>query len=545
MRTTERRETSPESAAARKLSGRGARRAVEHDKPAAADVFLTNHLQPRNGLFVRRHDHVLKEIAQGCLNRPFVLRIHVEVIGNRPLLSDVAVRLRQHHPRGFRVSGARFLELGQRRQARREPCQLPLPGLEALRFPLELDAGGRELRFARGLRMQRCLGRIFRTAQAIGCRGAIPFEPLLLVLQLRRFDEKLPELLGYPLRRLFGMLNRVTERRRNAQGREHLRACGFHVAFEPLDAKAFIGVFPLNPLELVRRELLVLLRLGCGGAAFVQLNTSRLPARFQSGQLFPHLFGSHGERSDLLAGELDLLLPPVDVDFAAVHSFACSRRLRLGLDERNTDAAEIGLGFGNGRRCQNLALAAAGQASPHRLDPLGRFLIAAHEEQFLPVPQLVPEPFVPPRLGRLTFERAELFLQFENDVFEPRQVQLRGLELQLSRPPPRFVLRDPRGFFNQLAPVGGTRAEDHPDLALLDDRVGFGPQAGVHQQFVDVAEAADLAVDQIFALARAIQAARHFDRSRDGRSFVVFVGGSRQRDERATLPREHVARDAT
>ena len=73
-----------------------------------------------------------------------------------------------------------------------------------------------------------------------------------------------------------------------------------------------------------------------------------------------------------------------------------------------------------------------------------------------------------------------------------RQVLLRGLELQLRGAPARLVLRHAGRFFDQLTPIGRPRAEDHPDLALLDDRVGLGAEARVHQQVVDVAQAADL-----------------------------------------------------
>ena len=60
-----------------------------------------------------------------------------------------------------------------------------------------------------------------------------------------------------------------------------------------------------------------------------------------------------------------------------------------------------------------------------------------------------------------------------------------------------LVLRDAGRFFDQLAPVGRTRAENLADLALLDDRVGLDADAGVHQQILHVAQAADLAVDQV------------------------------------------------
>ena len=70
--------------------------------------------------------------------------------------------------------------------------------------------------------------------------------------------------------------------------------------------------------------------------------------------------------------------------------------------------------------------------------------------------------------------------------------------------------------------IGRARAQDQPDLALLDDRVGLGAEARVHQQVVDVPEAAGLTVDQVFALTRAIEPARDLDVARD-RRFEVDV----------------------
>ena len=70
------------------------------------------------------------------------------------------------------------------------------------------------------------------------------------------------------------------------------------------------------------------------------------------------------------------------------------------------------------------------------------------------MPELVAQTAVAARLRRLALERSELLLELEDDVVEPRQVQLRRLELQLGGPAPRLVLRDAGGFFDQLAPIG-------------------------------------------------------------------------------------------
>ena len=141
------------------------------------------------------------------------------------------------------------------------------------------------------------------------------------------------------------------------------------------------------------------------------------------------------------------------------------------------------------------------QTSARRLDGFRQRAIAAGEQHLLPSPHLVAQPRVTARLRGLPLERAALLIELVDDVFEAREVLLRGFELQFRGAPSRLVLRDARGFFDQLAAIGRPRAENHADLALLDDRVGLGAKAGVHQQLVNVLEAAGLPVDQVFALA--------------------------------------------
>ena len=163
-----------------------------------------------------------------------------------------------------------------------------------------------------------------------------------------------------------------------------------------------------------------------------------------------------------------------------------------------------------------------GFAGARLLEPrLGRFdlarerVVLARELHLLPAAQLLAQPLVAPRARRLALQRAALLLDFEDDVVDARQVLLRGLELELGRAAARLVLRDARRFFDQRAPLGRPRRQDLPDLALLDDRVGLDAQPRVHQQVVDVAQPADLAVDQVLALARSIQPPADLDVARD------------------------------
>ena len=62
--------------------------------------------------------------------------------------------------------------------------------------------------------------------------------------------------------------------------------------------------------------------------------------------------------------------------------------------------------------------------------------------------------------------------------------------------------------------VLGRRLQEHVDLALLDDAVGLRAQAGAGEQVADVAEPAGMAVDQVLALAAAVDAAGDVDLGR-------------------------------
>src|SRR5581483_1377384 len=122
-----------------------------------------------------------------------------------------------------------------------------------------------------------------------------------------------------------------------------------------------------------------------------------------------------------------------------------------------------------GRR-ERLALARLGQPRPRRLDRPRELPVLARAQHLLPPPQLGAQLLVPTRPGRLALERAALLLHLEDDVVDAGQVLLGGLKLQLRGPPARPVLRDACSLLDQLAPVGGARAQDDPDLPLLDDR---------------------------------------------------------------------------
>ena len=184
--------------------------------------------------------------------------------------------------------------------------------------------------------------------------------------------------------------------------------------------------------------------------------------------------------------------------------------------------------FGNGGGGDRFTFAHVAQPSPRRVNRLRELSIPAREEHLLPAPQLLVQPLMPSGLCGLAFQAAALLLDFEDDVVDAREVLLRGLELELGGAAAGLVLGDAGRLFDQLPPIGGPRRQDQANLSLLDDCVGLGAQARVHQQLVDVLQATVLAVDQVFTLARSIEPSNQFDITSGGAELLEHVLGRRR-----------------
>ena len=133
-------------------------------------------------------------------------------------------------------------------------------------------------------------------------------------------------------------------------------------------------------------------------------------------------------------------------------------------------------------------------------------LLAQHEDlsaapgHFL-VEELVFVLFVLPRFLSLALERAQVALDFLDDVVQARKIGLGRFHLAERFFLPRLVLGDAGGFFDQQAPLFGLGVDDLADLSLLDDRVAFGADAGIHEKLLNVFEPRWHAIDEIFAFA--------------------------------------------
>ena len=130
-------------------------------------------------------------------------------------------------------------------------------------------------------------------------------------------------------------------------------------------------------------------------------------------------------------------------------------------------------------------------------------LAGQHQAQF--GPHLLAQLGVTLRLRRLALERIHLPRDFLENVIHAGQVQLGVFQTRFRQPLLGFEFGDAGSFFDDGPAVGGTAAQDLPDASLLDQRVGLRAQPGTHEQFLDIAQAAQLAVQQIFAFAGAEQ----------------------------------------
>src|SRR3954454_18877592 len=186
-----------------------------------------------------------------------------------------------------------------------------------------------------------------------------------------------------------------------------------------------------------------------------------------------------------------------------------------------------------------------GQLSARGLDSLAEHAIPLRELHLLPASQLVAEPAITARLGRLALQRPALLLYFEDDVVDSGEVLLRGLEFQFGGAAAALVLRHSCRFFNQLPAVSRPRTQDLTDFSLLDDGVRLDAQAGIHEQVLHIAQANGFPIDQIFALARSVQAPHHFDITDDERLFFDGNGDGTLRggEFTGTLQTERCLRD--
>ena len=114
------------------------------------------------------------------------------------------------------------------------------------------------------------------------------------------------------------------------------------------------------------------------------------------------------------------------------------------------------------------------------------------------------------RFGLLA-QGLDLQLQLIDLVVDAQEVFLRAGKLALRLLLAVAVARDAGRLLKDLSALVALAGDDLCNAPLPDDRVPVAAEAGVHEQLIDVAQAAGLAVDGIFALAAAVIAAGDHD----------------------------------
>ena len=128
----------------------------------------------------------------------------------------------------------------------------------------------------------------------------------------------------------------------------------------------------------------------------------------------------------------------------------------------------------------------------------------------------------------LCFERTEAAFQFRCDIGQAHKIFLCLREFPLGFLFAVAEFGDTGGLLKDIAALIGFCTDDLRDSALSDDRVTVSSETGIHKEFIDILEADISAVDEIFAVAAAVEFSSDGDlilRFRE--SAVAVVNGQR------------------
>ncbi len=216
-----------------------------------------------------------------------------------------------------------------------------------------------------------------------------------------------------------------------------------------------------------------------------------------------------------------LLLAPLGVPFLALQARP------LGLEATERRGADR-LGFAQGlQRDRGVVMPPGGLGQgagrlgeqPHHafeslrftLDDGGGLGPAGMELHRLEAADRCRQLLVPHGLAGLALQAVELLGQLADDIVEPGEIVLGGLELQLGIMAAGVEPGDAGCLLQNAAARLGLGIDDLADLALADERRRAGAGRGVGEQQLDVAGADFAAVDAIGRAALAVDAARHLD----------------------------------
>ncbi len=287
------------------------------------------------------------------------------------------------------------------------------------------------------------------------------------------------------------------------------------------DGATMLLLLALHLLQRGRRVLRLLLPLAQLGLGFGNVCGSRfqhllvagdflLQARQLLGGLRDLGFGSGGARIEfgatLVVGAA-AGRPAIKLQIEMVQPFARLPGLAINGGCALRTLAVLGLHLLHGliARAQILAKGVELGLQPGRM--LLQFGEAAGQNQAELAAHFVAQLGKALGFGGLTLQRVHLPRHFVENVVDARQVLLGVDQPGLGQTLAGLELGDAGGFFDDVATVGGLAAQDLPDAALLDERIRLRSEAGTHEDVLDVAQAAELAVELVLALAGTEQAA--------------------------------------
>ena len=125
--------------------------------------------------------------------------------------------------------------------------------------------------------------------------------------------------------------------------------------------------------------------------------------------------------------------------------------------------------------------------------------------------QLEHELFVTTGLAGLALQRTDLAFHLANEVADAQEILLGIFQFAQRLAFLRFELGDACGFLEDHPPILRFAGKDLRDVPLGHDAVAGPPDAGAHEQLLDVFEPARCSVDEVFAAAVAEDAPRDGD----------------------------------
>ena len=174
------------------------------------------------------------------------------------------------------------------------------------------------------------------------------------------------------------------------------------------------------------------------------------------------------------------------------------------------------LGLARGQSAQSrahalLAVAQAGELLGQRLGLGGEPGEVGGGQRQRELAALALQRLVLLRLARLPLQRSELAPHLVHDVAHAHQVLAGGVELALRLVALLLVARDAGRLLDEDAALVGLGGQDVIELVLVHDRVRARVGAGPGEEIEDVAQPGRLLVQQILALAGAVQASGDAD----------------------------------